>query len=93
MEELDATSSVSGILARDGYREALHAVVDHYKIGKVDFPTTVDGEDEMAMEVDNPDQPFVNPFLDLSEDFVSKMVGFILMGHSGIGEVSFFSRY
>jgi hypothetical protein len=67
---------------RDEYREALHAVVDHYKF---DFPTTVDGEDEMAIEINNPDQPFVNPFSDISEDFVSKMLGFILMGHPGIG--------
>jgi len=85
--EFDPKCFVSGALIRDEYKEALQAVLSHYRTGNFHFPTSVVGE---AMEVDIENRPFANPFLDLSADFVSEMGAFILLGHPGIGDLSRF---
>jgi hypothetical protein len=81
MEHLDPTSSVSAVVIRDEYRDALEAVVAHYMVGKVDFQTADDNDNEMADPT-----PIENPFLDLSVDMISCRAGFILLGHPGIGK-------
>jgi hypothetical protein len=87
--EFDPRCSVSSVLVRNEYREALRAAVDYYRVGKDHFPTDVDDEDEIVMEVDinNSVRPFANPFKDLPTNLVSQRDAFILLGPPGIGDL------
>ena len=72
---LQPESSVSGVLVREEYREALRALIEWFSEGTDDIPTEIAvGED--AMQVDDVlPAPFPNPFFDLSPDSRPKRGG------------------
>jgi hypothetical protein len=82
---LKSDSFFGGILMREEYRAATHAVISYYRKASSCFLTHV-GDKSMSEDTDTSQVPFPNPFLDLSINETSVRTGFILLGQPGTGE-------
>jgi hypothetical protein len=83
---LKKDSFFEGILLRTEYREATNAVFSYYQKVSSRFITPIGNASDESTSEHILQEPFKNPFSDLSIEEKTVRTGFILLGHPGTGE-------